>query len=240
MISKKASPGRVWSKDDYSNLSLIMIIILLMCFITCMAASTNTTGNRTVSIGVVLDTETLFGRKSLASLSLALDNFYSSHADYHTRIALRVRDSEEDVVSAASAALDLMKNDKVEAIIGPGSSMQAQFMLNLGNKAQVPIISFSATSPLLSPSRNPYFFRATQNDLAQVKAISTLIKYFSWRQAVPVYVENDFGEDIIPFLTDALQEVDCRVPYRSTITSVATDVEIREELYKLSADDYAD
>ncbi|KAL9674860.1 hypothetical protein QQ045_003059 [Rhodiola kirilowii] len=233
MISKKASPGRVWNKQDHSNLSIIMIISLLMCFITCMAGSTNTTGNRTVSIGVVLDTETLFGRKSLASLLLALDDFYSSHADYHTKIVLRVRDSEEDVVSAASAAMDLIKNDKVEAIIGPGSSMQAQFMLNLGNKAQVPIISFSATSPLLSPSRNPYFFRTTQNDSAQVKAISTLIKYFSWREAVPVYVENDFGEGIIPFLTDALQEVDCRVPYRSTITSVATDVEIREELYKL-------
>lgn len=111
--------------------------------------------------------------------------------------------------------------------------MQAHFMLNLGNKAQVPIISFSATSPTLSPVRNPYFFRATQNDSAQVKALGSLIKYFSWREAVPIYVQNEYGESIIPYLTDTLQEVDCRVPYRSAIAPEATDVEIREELYKL-------
>uniref|UniRef100_A0A7N0TD81 Glutamate receptor n=1 Tax=Kalanchoe fedtschenkoi TaxID=63787 RepID=A0A7N0TD81_KALFE len=230
MISKKkASFGHVCSQYALS----LVKMVCLMCLAMAMAASANTTSYITVNIGVVLDTETHFGRKSLASLSLALNDFYSSHADYRTRIALLVRNSKQDVVSAASAALDLIKNEKVEVIIGPGTSMQANFMLNLGDKAQVPIISFSATSPSLSPFRHPYFFRATLNDSAQVKALSSLVKLFSWREAVPVYVGNEYGEGMVPFLTDALQEVDCRVPYRSAIPPDATDVEIREELYKL-------
>lgn len=132
-----------------------------------------------------------------------------------------------------NAAVDLIKNVEVQAIIGPSTSMQAKFILDLGDKANVPIISFSATSPSLSTIRNPYFIRATQNDLSQVKAISAIVKAFGWRTVVPIYVGNDFGQGIIPFLTDAFQDIDVRVPYRSIISALATDDQILAELYKL-------
>ncbi|KAL2548162.1 glutamate receptor 2.6 [Forsythia ovata] len=80
--------------------------------------------------------------------------------------------------------------------------MQANFLIDLGDKAQVPIISFSATT-------------------------------FGWREVVPIYVDNEFGVGIIPFLTDALEKVNARVPYRSAIPSMATDDQIVAELYKL-------
>ncbi|KAJ6743811.1 GLUTAMATE RECEPTOR 2.9 [Salix viminalis] len=111
--------------------------------------------------------------------------------------------------------------------------MQARFVSDLGEKAKVPIISFSATSPSLNSSRNSYFLRATQNDSAQVKAIGAIVKTFGWREAVPIYIDNEYGEGIMPYLIDALQEVDARVPYRSVISPSATDGQIAEELYKL-------
>ncbi|KAJ6745287.1 GLUTAMATE RECEPTOR 2.9 [Salix koriyanagi] len=111
--------------------------------------------------------------------------------------------------------------------------MQARFVSDLGEKAKMPIISFSATSPSLTSVRNSYFLRATQNDSAQVNAISSIVQAFGWREAVPVYIDNEYGEGIIPYLIDALQEVDARVPYRSVISPLATDDQIAEELYKL-------
>lgn len=132
-----------------------------------------------------------------------------------------------------NAASDLLKNERVQAIIGPVTSMQANFVINLGDYAQVPIISFSATSPSLSSLRSRYFIRATPKDSSQVKAISALIQAFGWRAAVPIYADTEFGEGIIPFLTDALQEVDAHIPYRSAIHPLATDNEIAAELYKL-------
>ncbi|GKV03080.1 hypothetical protein SLEP1_g15448 [Rubroshorea leprosula] len=111
--------------------------------------------------------------------------------------------------------------------------MQANFMIDLGNKSQVPIISFSATSPFLSSLRSQYFFRATQNDSSQVKAISAIVQAFGWREVVPIYVDNEFGEGVIPYLSDALEEVNARIPYRSVISPEAIDEEIRRELYKL-------
>ncbi|XP_061963598.1 glutamate receptor 2.8-like [Populus nigra] len=137
------------------------------------------------------------------------------------------------LISFRNAALDLIKNVEVQAILGPKTSMQANFVIDLGEKAQVPIISFSATSPSLTSIRSSYFLRATQNDSAQVNAISAIVQAFGWREAVPIYIDNEYGEGIIPYLIDALQEVDARVPYRSVISPSATDDQIVEELYRL-------
>ena len=58
-----------------------------------------------------------------------------------------------------NAALDLMKNENVHAITGPQRSTEAKFVAKLGEKAHVPILSFSATSPFLSPNHNPFFIQ---------------------------------------------------------------------------------
>ncbi|XP_033145546.1 glutamate receptor 2.1-like [Brassica rapa] len=131
------------------------------------------------------------------------------------------------------AALDLITNQNVKAIIGPWTSMQAQFMIEIGQKSQVPIVSYSATSPFLASIRSQYFFRATYDDSSQVHAIKAIIKLFGWREVVPVYVDNTFGEGIMPHLTDALQEINVRIPYRTVISPNATDDEISLELLRM-------
>ncbi|PIN03074.1 Glutamate-gated kainate-type ion channel receptor subunit GluR5 [Handroanthus impetiginosus] len=186
-----------------------------------------------IKVGVVLDMDSYRGQMGLNCISIALSDFYATNEYFKTRLVLIERDSKKDVVAAAAAALDLLKNVEVQAIIGPLSSGQAYFIMNLGDKAQVPIITFSATSPSLSSIRNPYFIRAALTDSSQVQAISAVIQAFGWREVVPIYVENEFGEGIIPFLTDALQEVNARIPYRSVIPSLATDDQIVAELCKL-------
>ncbi|XP_062023198.1 glutamate receptor 2.8-like isoform X2 [Rosa rugosa] len=161
---------------------------------------------------------------------MALSDFYASHVYYHTRLVLHNRDSVEDVVVAAGAALDLINNVKVQAIIGPQSSTQANFVTELGDKAQVPIISFSATSPSLG---NSYFIRIAQNDTSQVKVISAIIQAFGWSEAVPISVDDEFGKGVIPYLTTALQAVGARIPYWVVIPSMATDKQIDAELDEL-------
>ncbi|KDP43923.1 hypothetical protein JCGZ_05390 [Jatropha curcas] len=186
-----------------------------------------------VNVGLVIDFEDWIGKVGLSCFDVALKDFYGTHVYYKTRLVLNIRDSKRDVVAAASAALDQITNIQVEAIIGPTTSTQANFITQLGEKAKVPIISFSASNPSLTTIRSPYFFQATPNDSAQVNAISAIIKAFGWREAVLVYVDDEYGVGIIPYLTDALQAVDTQVPYRSAISPLATDSQIIEKLYKL-------
>ncbi|ONI33018.1 hypothetical protein PRUPE_1G400300 [Prunus persica] len=150
------------------------------------------------NVGVVLDFDTGFGKKGLTCINMSLSDFYASHSYYNTRLVLHKRNSPSDVVVTASAT---------------------NFVISLGDKAQVPIISYSATNPSLTSIRSPYFLRAAQNDSSQVKSLTAIIQAFGWREVVPIYVDNEFGEEIIPSLSDALQE--------------ATDDQIAAELYKL-------
>ncbi|KZV23961.1 glutamate receptor 2.8-like [Dorcoceras hygrometricum] len=142
-------------------------------------------------------------------------------------------ESKFKVPLLVNEAVDLLKNVEVQAIIGPMYSTQANFLIALGHKAQVPIITFSASSPSLSSIRSPYFIRATLSDSSQVQAIGALIQAFGWREVVAVYEDNEFGEGIMPYLSDALEHVNTHIPYRSVIPALATDAEILEELYKL-------
>ncbi|KAK6912456.1 Solute-binding protein family 3/N-terminal domain of MltF [Dillenia turbinata] len=208
----------------------LFIRIFLNSNITVVAQNTTIIP---VKVGVVLDLDALGGLMSLSCINMSLSDFYASHRNYTTRLNLHVRNSKGDVVGAASSALDLIKNMEVQAIIGPDTSMEADFVIDLGNKAQVPIISFFSTSPSLSSIQTPYFIRAAQNDSTQVKAISAIVQAYGWREAVPIYVDNAYGSGVIPYLMDALQEIDTRVPYRSIISPSATDDQITEELYKL-------
>lgn len=128
-----------------------------------------------------------------------------------------------------------MKNTQAQVIIGPYRSSQAEFIIDIGNKIQVPIISFSATSPALAPERTPYFVRTTNNDSSQVAAISAFVKSFGWREVVLVYEDTSFGSGIIPYLVDTFQSIGAKVPYRSIISLSVNDDQLKEELYKLMA-----
>ncbi|KNA10764.1 hypothetical protein SOVF_141390 [Spinacia oleracea] len=166
---------------------------------------------------------------------MALSSFYATHQHYTTRIVLHTKEyNHYDVVSAAASALYLINNVQVKAIIGPLTSTETQFVINLGTKAQVPIISYSATSPLLSSLASPnYFIRATQNDVTQVHAIGALIQAFGWKEVVPIHGHDEYGRGIMPEFVSMLQEINTRMPYQSVISQLVTDDQILEELYKL-------
>jgi glutamate receptor, ionotropic, plant len=127
----------------------------------------------------------------------------------------------------------LLQNIKTEAIIGPQKSTQAAIVSEIGNKSQVPVISFSATSPALSSMNVPYFVRTTINDIAQVTTITSLIKAYGWREVVLICDDDDFGRGIIPYLADGLQEINVKFSYHSLIPISSTEDEIQNELFKL-------
>ncbi|CAN6719290.1 unnamed protein product [Malus baccata var. baccata] len=209
-------------KNPTSHVSCLVFWLLLF---KTLLATADMAQNTTipVNVGVILDLDSLFGKVGLSCVNMALSDFYASHAYYKTRLVLHTRDSMRDVVAEAAAAI----------IIGPESSKEANFVVNLGDKAQVPVISFSTTSPSPATSQTSYFFRIAQDDSSQVKAISSIFQAFGWSEAVLIYVDNEFGEGVIPYLGNALQEVGARISYWSVIPSVVTDDHIVSKLQHL-------
>ncbi|CAL9227628.1 unnamed protein product, partial [Arabidopsis halleri] len=211
------------------------LVLNLLFFVIVFLMQVGEAQNRAtdVNVGIVNDVGMAYSNMTLLCINMSLSDFYSSHTETQTRLVTTIVDSKNDVVIAAAAALDLITNREVKAILGPWTSMQAQFMIEMGQKSQVPIVTYSATSPSLASIRSQYFFRATYDDSSQVHAIKEIIKLFGWREVAPVYVDDTFGEGIMPRLTDALQEINVRIPYRTVISPNATDDEISVELFRM-------
>ncbi|PIA28575.1 hypothetical protein AQUCO_06800022v1, partial [Aquilegia coerulea] len=184
-------------------------------------------------VGVILDLDSWNGKMSNNCISIAAQDFYAVNVHYRTRLVLHTEDSK-DVASAVLKAVDMLEDVKIQMIVGPQTSAQAEIIAGLGNKSHVPVVSFSATSPSLSKSPVPYFIRMAQNDTYQLEAIASLIRAFAWKEVVLLYEETDYGNGIIPYLIDTFQTMDVRVPYRSSIHPNATDAHILKELDNLS------
>ncbi|XP_060206070.1 glutamate receptor 2.8-like [Lycium barbarum] len=211
---------------------LVGLLITMSSALCCSGASGGDGSVISFQVGVVLDLETELGHRALDCLATARSDFYARHPNYTTRLVLHVRDSKGNVIDAAASSLELLKFVKVDAVIGPQKSTQANFMMNLGERAQVPIVSFSATSPSLQP-RTKYFIQTAQTDDTEVGAIAAIVKAFQWNQAVIIYEESEYGKGIVPYLYNALQDINVLIAYNSLIPVSADEDFILKELYKM-------
>ncbi|XP_018722008.2 glutamate receptor 2.8 [Eucalyptus grandis] len=220
------------AQTSYSILALISFLGLASTLETSSVPKENP-AKKMIQVGLVHNMNSTHGKVVMSCISMALFDFYDVHTHYHTRLSLHIRDPEDDVVDAALAVLDLMENEEVHAILGPEWSSQTEFVINLGVKAQVPIISFSATSPSLSPRQRRYFVRTAYDDSSQVGALAAVVQAYGWREITLVYEDTDYGNGLVPYLVDAFQEVDARISYRSVIPAFPEDIDIVKELNKL-------
>lgn len=114
------------------------------------------------------------------------------------------------------------------AIFGPQRSTQADFVIDIGNKIGVPIIS-PATSPAISPEESPYFIRSAWSCSSQAKAIAATVKAFGWREVSFIYQKSKFGGGLLQILFEGLMQVS----HQTVLCPCTGDDEILKQLYKL-------
>ncbi|RVW72738.1 Glutamate receptor 2.7 [Vitis vinifera] len=166
-----------------------------------------------VKVGVVLNMDTWLGKMGLSCISMALSDFYASHGHYKTRLVPEIRDSKRDVVGAAAA-------------VNSGIVANSHENIRMGSINQNEIsVAWDADSVIL--------FGTVETIASSSTAIRAIVQAFGWREVVLIYVDNEYGNGVIPYLTDALQEIDTRITYRCVIPPFATDDQIVKELYKL-------
>lgn len=127
----------------------------------------------------------------------------------------------------------MIDNEEVDAIIGPQKTTQARFVIDVGQKAQVPIVSFSATSPLLSTTQNPFFVRTALDDSSQAKAIAAIVQVYEWHEVILMYEDTEYGTGLIPYLADEFQQFDIRVSSRFPISPNSSKLSILKTLNRV-------
>nr|UIS42915.1 taste receptor type 1 member 1 [Patagona gigas] len=120
------------------------------------------------------------------------------------------------------------------AVIGPDCSDVALTTAAVLSVFLVPVISYEASSEVLSQKRlYPSFLRTIPSDGQQVKAIFQLMKNFGWNWVALLGSNNAYGRDGLDALQRLLTENNMCVAYRGTL-ALNTDAS-SQELHNLAA-----
>lgn len=132
-------------------------------------------------------------------------------------------------------ALKFLVTDTV-AIIGPQNSVMAHVLSHLANELHVPLLSFTALDPTLTPLQYPYFVQTAPSDQFQMTAIADMITYFGWRQVIAVYSDDDQSRNGINVLGDKLAGRRCKLSYKASLPPdpTATPSDVTDQLVKIT------
>ncbi|XP_051134692.1 glutamate receptor 2.2-like isoform X4 [Andrographis paniculata] len=216
----------------------LVLYALLIGFLEFEVSTSDDDSKRIINIGLVSDMESSSweGKVVRSSISMSLGDFYNLNGGYRTRIVLHVRDSKGDSLQsvAADAALDLLENVKVQAIIIPQISSEELFLSTLGDKVKVPLLSFSSL-PSSHIQQHPYFIQVAEDEINQFHGIASFIKQFKWKNFVYLYEDTADARLSQTYIDNIFQEDNLDIVYRAAISLQATDDQIRNELHKLTS-----
>lgn len=120
------------------------------------------------------------------------------------KVELVLADNKSDKVEAANAAIRLVEQEKVNAIIGSWGSSLSMAAGSIVKDAQVPAVAASATNPLVTLG-NDYYFRVCFLDPFQgdVLARYAAEKLGAKKVAIIKEVSNDYAVGLAKFFSDA-------------------------------------
>ncbi|PIN16368.1 Glutamate-gated kainate-type ion channel receptor subunit GluR5 [Handroanthus impetiginosus] len=183
-----------------------------------------------INVGVIVDAGSWVGKVVESCITMAVQDFYNQNMGYRTRIALQVRDSGGDSLHCIAAALDLLENVEVHAIIIPKVSKEEFFLARLVDKANVPLLSLSS---IPSSNKHPYLIQFATDENNQFYGISAFLQAFKWRRFVFLYEDTADARQAQTYIHDILQENHLDVAYQTALSLQATDDQIIEELHKV-------
>ncbi|KAL5712320.1 hypothetical protein ACHQM5_014507 [Ranunculus cassubicifolius] len=194
-------------------------------------------------IGAITNTNNRIGREQKVAMDIAIQDFNKLPNNKYM-LELKAVDSGGQPLRASTAAAELIKENKVQAIVGTGTWLEAALVTEVANKAHVPVISFAtpSISPSLSSARWPFMVRMANNDSAQMKCVASVIGSYGWRRVIVISEDDGYSTDsgALTLLTNALEEVGSEIeqwlafPPFSTLSNPKTF--IAEELKKLGND----
>lgn len=103
MISRRSNGAVVPVLVVLSSWLLYVLLYVMSHESKLGEAQSSGTPSRAVQVGALLDLGTAGGKATMATISLALEDFYASQPGSTTTVALHVADCEDDEITATSA-----------------------------------------------------------------------------------------------------------------------------------------
>nr|CAB3453442.1 unnamed protein product [Digitaria exilis] len=102
----RVNVGQAWVKTQGTEMPSRTIFWLVLFFNITAAQNANETNSGNQNIGVILDLQSLVGNIAHTCILMAVEDFYSEHSSYRTKLVLHVRDSSGDIQAATAAQVN--------------------------------------------------------------------------------------------------------------------------------------
>ncbi|XP_042979668.1 glutamate receptor 3.2-like isoform X5 [Carya illinoinensis] len=188
-----------------------------------------------VKVGAIFTFSTINGKVARVAMKAAEDDVNSDPSILGGRkLSILLHDSNFSGFLGIMGALKYMETDTV-AILGPQNAVMAHVLSHIANELHVPLLSFTALDPTLSPLQYPYFIQTAPNDQFQMTAIADMISYFGWGEVVAVFSDDDQSRNGVIALGDKLAERRCKISYKAALPPdpTATRREVKDQLVKV-------
>jgi N-acetylneuraminic acid mutarotase len=184
-----------------------LLFLLLFCC-TVMIVSHRTLGSSNnsttiVHIGALINEEnpqvSNYGLRNQLAMEIAIQylNIQPSIQSLNISFQLHVKSTQSDATRAVREARDLFQNEDVIGIVGPlYSSESYDISLQVANQYKKPIISYGASSDILSNSTlHPYFIRVVPPNSAQAESLIDFLYVMEWTDISIINSRESYGID---------------------------------------------
>lgn len=189
-----------------------------------------------INVGAIFSLSTLYGQVADIAMKAAEDDVNSDPTFLNgSKLRILMYDAKRNGFLSIMKALQFMETDSV-AIIGPQTSIMAHVLSYLGNELNVPMCSFTALDPTLSPLQFPFFVQTAPSDLFLMRAVAEMITYYGWSDVIALYNDDDNSRNGVTSLGDELEGRRCKISYKAVLpldVVIGSPREIVDELVKI-------
>nr|XP_004301692.2 PREDICTED: glutamate receptor 2.7-like [Fragaria vesca subsp. vesca] len=210
--------------NKIQRLWMLLPLLIIFTIITLYHVAEAENEKTFINFGGIVNLNTRIGKEQKIAMVIATEKF-NSLSNTHSLIP-HFRHSDRDPLVAALAAKELIKDKKVNLIVGMETWQEAALVADVGNRAQVPVISFAAptiTPPLIHHDW-PFLIRVASDRAVQMKCIADIVSLYSWKRVIVIYQDDGYGGDsgMLALLSEALQDVGSKIEHHLVLPRVSS------------------
>jgi branched-chain amino acid transport system substrate-binding protein len=167
------------------------------------SSSNCTSGQNLAFLGATTGDYGALGQNMVGGIKLALSDYNAKHAD--CKVEVKVFDSQGDPDKATPLATQIVGDDSIVGLVGPGFSGESLATGKTFNAAGLPVISPSATNVTITQQGWPVWHRVIGNDSAQGAAAASYILN-TVKSTNPFVIDDgsDYGKGLASYVKDGL------------------------------------